>query len=88
MNTEVLQATTGMACPRCGAESSVTDSRTAPFGTVRRRRACENLKCAHYWTTYEFRADQMPQAMFGKGLPSKLRYTPLQMLEALRKMLE
>lgn len=39
-----------MICPRCGAESQVTETREASMGTFRRRRQCFN---GHRFTTFE-----------------------------------
>lgn len=39
-----------MKCPRCGADTHVTDSRHTPDDFIRRRRACDN---GHRFSTYE-----------------------------------
>ena len=41
-----------IACPKCGANMSVKETRKASYGT-RRRRHCDNLKCDHRETTIE-----------------------------------
>lgn len=46
-----------MICPRCGAASSVLDTRPSDFRTTRRRRECMNL---HKFTTIE-----IPAAAYG-----------------------
>ena len=50
-----------MLCPFCSSENSrVLESRTTEEGTsIRRRRECENVKCAKRFTTYE-RLEVMP----------------------------
>lgn len=46
-----------MKCPRCGADSSVNDTRAAAHQTTRRTRTCMN---EHRFTTYE-----IPSAAYG-----------------------
>lgn len=41
-----------MKCPKCGAFSSVRETRTQLHG-LRRRRHCDDLTCAHRFTTAE-----------------------------------
>jgi hypothetical protein len=41
-----------IVCPKCGAESSVTETRATPAG-ARRRRRCAVLTCDHRFTTLE-----------------------------------
>lgn len=43
---------TGLACPVCGAATTVKDSRRVNAGTIRRRRLCLG-KCGERFTTYE-----------------------------------
>lgn len=42
-----------MKCPKCGAESSVTETRHVEPGMNRRRRACDNLQCNYRFSTLE-----------------------------------
>lgn len=42
-----------MKCPKCGAESSVTETRHVEPGMNRRRRACDSLQCNYRFTTLE-----------------------------------
>lgn len=42
-----------MKCPKCGADSSVTETRHVEPGMNRRRRACNDLTCAFRFTTLE-----------------------------------
>lgn len=42
-----------MKCLKCGAETTVRDSRDSPGNTIKRRRLCEVSACAHRFTTYE-----------------------------------
>lgn len=42
----------GYQCPECGAATRVTDSRPAPGGIIRRRRACTQ---GHRFSTFEIR---------------------------------
>lgn len=44
-------AATGMACPECGAQTWVVDSRRAPDNEIRRRRECG--ECEKRFTTME-----------------------------------
>ena len=42
-----------LACPTCGADSDVIETRNASPQLARRRRMCRSTSCGHKFTTYE-----------------------------------
>ena len=66
-----------MRCLRCDGATAVTDSRSAPENTLRRRRAC--VACGHRFTTYEstLRPVRVLKAIEGQAVRSRRYYQSL-----------
>ncbi len=43
-----------IACPSCGSDTRVTETRVVAPGQARRRRRCMNAECRQMVTSYEF----------------------------------
>jgi hypothetical protein len=52
MSNQIRMRAQLMCCPKCGADTSVIDSRPSNDNSIRRRRRCEGV-CGERFTTYE-----------------------------------
>jgi hypothetical protein len=64
-----------MNCPKCNAETGITDTRPTGEGTVRRRHVCKDPKCKHAFSTIELPLEQYN--LWQKLLSNMRKLTPL-----------
>jgi len=58
-------------CPKCEADSTVSDSRLRTDGNIRRRRSCD--KCGEKWSTIEISLEEFDKVLRMRAILANMR---------------